>query len=210
MQTSEPGLRERKRSETRAKLEMAAVTLAAREGIEHATLDAICEVAGVSTRTFFNYFDSKEDAILGLKDAAITEADVAEALAGHEGGDVIELTVRLMFRVLNPSITASKLQKGRIKILKAHPQLLGRMAAQFIRMTEQLTIAIQPVLATVPEFRDETAEESAASAELMLSLCGGAVRVAVKEWTTSGNSAPIEAVEERAIELVRNTVKRLK
>jgi AcrR family transcriptional regulator len=210
MQTSEPGLRERKRSETRARLETAAVTIAARDGIEHATLDAICESAEVSTRTFFNYFDSKEDAILGIRDMAINEESVATALAGHEGADVIELTVRVLFGLVNPSVTTSKLQKARIKILKAHPQLLGRLAIQFFRMTEELTSAIQPVLATSPEFRDQSPEESTISAELMLSLCSGAVRTAVKEWTTTGNSAPIEAVEQRALELVRETVKRLK
>jgi AcrR family transcriptional regulator len=210
MQNSEVGLRERKRAETRARLETAAVTLAARDGLEHATLDAICEAADVSTRTFFNYFDSKEDAVLGIRDIAITEATVADALAGHEDADVIESTVRILFGLINPSVTTSKLQKARIKILKAHPHLLGRLAMQFVRMTEQLTTAIQPVLAASPEFRDQDFEESTVSAELMLSLCSGAVRTAVKEWTTSGNSAPIEAVEQRALELVRNTVKRLK
>jgi AcrR family transcriptional regulator len=210
MQNSEVGLRERKRVETRARLETAAVTLAARDGLEHATLDAICDSAGVSTRTFFNYFDSKEDAILGIRDIAISETTVAEALAGHEGADVVESTVRVLFGLINPSVTTSKLQKARIKILKAHPNLLGRLAMQFVRMTGQLAAAIQPVLAASPEFRNQSPEEQAVSAELMLSLCSGAVRTAVKEWTTSGNSAPIEAVEQRALELVKDTVKRLK
>jgi AcrR family transcriptional regulator len=209
VQTSEIGLRERKRVETRARLETAAVELTLRDGIEHATVDAICEAADVSTRTFFNYFDSKEDAIVGIKDTAITESAVAEALEGSHGVDAIELTIRVMFGVLTPSVASSKLQKSRIKILKAHPEMLGRVAAQFFRMTEQLTVALQPLLAELPEFRDQDPEESTISAELLLSLCSGALRSSMKQWTTSGNSAPIEAVEQRAIELVRNTVKRI-
>jgi AcrR family transcriptional regulator len=210
MQTSEPGLRERKRAETRDRLETAAVTLTLRDGLEHATLDAICIAADVSTRTFFNYFDSKEDAVLGLRDSAITEETAAAVIAEHEGADVVELTIRLMFRVLSPSITSSKLFKSRMKILKQHPQLLGRMATQFQRMTEQLTNAIRPVFAAAPGFRDDSPAESELSAEVMLSLCSGAARAAVKEWATSGNKAPIEAVEERAIALVRTTVERVK
>ena len=210
MQTSEPGLRERKRAETRDRLETAAVTLVLRDGLEHATLDAICESADVSTRTFFNYFDSKEDAILGLKDTEITDDAVATVLDEHRGADPIELIVRLMFRILNPSITSSKLFKQRMQIVKHHPQLLGRLATQFQRMTEQLTGAIRPVLATAPGFRDDSPAQAELSAELMLSLCSGAARAAVKEWATTGNKAPIEAVEERAITLVRNTVERLK
>src|ERR1700733_13117311 len=143
MQTSEPGLRERKRAETRDKLEAAAVTLVLKNGLEHPTLDAICEAANVSGRTFFNYFDSKEDAILGLKDSEISAEAVAGVLEGHEGAEPVELTIRLMFGVLNPSITSSSLFTSRMKILKQHPQLLGRMAAQMQRMTEELTNAIR-------------------------------------------------------------------
>ncbi|MCU1597782.1 MAG: hypothetical protein QOK08_1067 [Actinomycetota bacterium] len=210
MQTSEPGLRERKRVETRDKLETAAVTLVLHDGLEHATLDAICESAGVSNRTFFNYFDSKEDAILGLTDSEITDDSVAEIMAAYPAADVVELTVRLMIGVINPSITSSKLLKSRMKIVKLHPHLLGRFALQIQRMHDQLTTAIRPMLAAAPGFADQSPEESELSADVILSLCSGAARAAVKEWTTTGNKAPIEAVEDRAIELVRNTVKRLK
>jgi AcrR family transcriptional regulator len=210
MQTSEPGLRERKRAETRDKLETAAVTLVLKNGLEHTTLDAICEAANVSGRTFFNYFDSKEDAILGLKDSEITDEAVAAVLAGHDGADPVELTVRLMFGVLNPSINSSTLFKSRMKIVQQHPELLGRMAAQMQRMTEQLTNAIRPILRAAPAFADQDLAESLLSVEVMLSLCSGATRAAVKEWATTGNQAPIEAVEERAIALVRNTVKRIR
>jgi AcrR family transcriptional regulator len=210
MQTSEPGLRERKRAETRDKLETAAVTLVLKNGLEHTTLDAICEAANVSGRTFFNYFDSKEDAILGLQDTAITDESMAALLESHAGADPVELTVRLMFGVLNPSINSSTLFKSRMKIVQQHPELLGRMAAQMQRMTEQLTNAIRPILRAAPAFADQDLAESLLSVEVMLSLCSGATRAAVKEWATTGNQAPIEAVEERAIALVRNTVKRIR
>jgi AcrR family transcriptional regulator len=210
MQNSEPGLRERKRAETRDKLEKAAVTLVLKNGLEHATIDAICEAADVSSRTFFNYFDNKEDAVLGLQDSEITDDAVAAVLAGHAGADPVELTIRLMFGVLNPSINSSTLFKSRMKIVKQHPQLLGRMAGQMQRMTEQLTTAIRPILGDAPGFADENATETELSVEVMLSLCSGATRAAVKEWAANGNQAPLEAVEERAIELVRNTVKRIK
>ncbi|MEJ1229402.1 MAG: TetR/AcrR family transcriptional regulator [Galbitalea sp.] len=81
MQISETGLRERKRAETRERLETAAVTIAARDGLEHATVDAICQAADVSPRTFFNYFDSKEDAIVGLRDSTITDEQVGSCSA---------------------------------------------------------------------------------------------------------------------------------
>jgi AcrR family transcriptional regulator len=210
MQTSEPGLRERKRAETRDKLETAAVTLVLKNGLEHTTIDAICEAAEVSGRTFFNYFDSKEDAILGLKDTEISDEAVANVIAGHQGADPVELTIRLMFGVLNPSINSSALFKARMKIVKQHPLLLGRVTTQMQRMTEQLTNAIRPILRSAPGFANEDVTETDRSVEVILALCSGATRAAVKEWATNGNQALIEAVEERAIELVRNIVKRIK
>ena len=72
-----------------------------------------------------------------------------------------------------------------------------------------MTNAIGPLLRAAPAFADQNLTESELSVEVMLSLCSGATRAAVKEWATTGNQAPIKAVEERAIELVRNTVKRI-
>ncbi|MFD6364649.1 TetR/AcrR family transcriptional regulator, partial [Streptomyces roseolus] len=58
---AEGGLRERKKRATRAALVEAAVRLAVERGVENVTVDAISAAAGVSTRTFFNYFDSRDE-----------------------------------------------------------------------------------------------------------------------------------------------------
>ncbi|AEV85473.1 HTH-type transcriptional regulator mtrR [Actinoplanes sp. SE50] len=55
------GLRERKKMATRMALHEAAVRLAAERGADNVTIDAIAESAGVSRRTFTNYFANKEE-----------------------------------------------------------------------------------------------------------------------------------------------------
>ncbi|KUL30726.1 TetR/AcrR family transcriptional regulator [Actinoplanes awajinensis] len=55
------GLRERKKLATRMALYEAAVRLAAERGADNVTIDAIAEAAGVSRRTFTNYFANKEE-----------------------------------------------------------------------------------------------------------------------------------------------------
>lgn len=67
-----PGLRERKKRATRNALAEAAVRLAAEHGVENVTVEAISEAAGVSPRTFFNYFPSHDDAFV-LIDEAVGE-----------------------------------------------------------------------------------------------------------------------------------------
>lgn len=59
------GLRERKRAATRASITKAARRLTVSHGLHGFTLDQLCESVGVSRRTLFNYFPSKEDAVIG-------------------------------------------------------------------------------------------------------------------------------------------------
>jgi len=58
------GRRDRKRSATRQALHEAALRLAVERGLGDVTVEEIADAAVVSRRTFFNYFASKEDAVL--------------------------------------------------------------------------------------------------------------------------------------------------
>jgi len=60
------GLRERKKVATRHALGVAAMRLAIERGLDNVLVEDIAEVAGVSTRTFNNYFGSKYEAICAL------------------------------------------------------------------------------------------------------------------------------------------------
>src|SRR6266702_5450547 len=76
------GLRERKKTATREALSAAALRLALEHGPDNVRVDDIAEAAGVSPRTYNNYFASREQAIV----AAITaerESRVAAAVAAR-------------------------------------------------------------------------------------------------------------------------------
>jgi AcrR family transcriptional regulator len=60
------GLRERKKAATRQSLGIAAMRLAVQRGLDNVLVEDIAAEAGVSARTFNNYFGSKYEAICAL------------------------------------------------------------------------------------------------------------------------------------------------
>ncbi|MFF7990757.1 TetR/AcrR family transcriptional regulator [Kitasatospora xanthocidica] len=64
MTTDQPGLRERKKAATREALSRAALRLAVERGLENVRVEDIAAEAGVSPRTYNNYFSSKAEAIV--------------------------------------------------------------------------------------------------------------------------------------------------
>ncbi len=209
--STEPiGLRERKRAETRQQLERAAVELVLREGIERTTVDAICESIPVSPRTFFNYFESKEDAILGVRDIELDEATIAAHLETYREADLIESVTGLLFSIIEPTVPTAAMREARVELVKRYPQLLGRQVAQFTRMGAKLVAAIAAIVAHDPAFAASTAAERSTFAEIILPLCGGAVRIAVKEWIADGATQTPEHLQNRASTLIREALEKLK
>lgn len=82
------GLRARKREATRSAITAAARILTAQKGLNGFTIEQLCEEVGVSRRTFFNYFPSKEDAIIGHLLDEFPAGAIADFLAG--AGSAVE------------------------------------------------------------------------------------------------------------------------
>jgi AcrR family transcriptional regulator len=79
------GLRERKKQETRAALSWAAIRLAVERGVDNVLVEDIAAAAGVSPRTFNNYFSSKGEAIASRHlDRCLRMAEDLRARPGAE------------------------------------------------------------------------------------------------------------------------------
>src|SRR5690625_2890339 len=62
-EVSENTLRARRRIQTRTEIHQAAVELVLQRGFTEVTVEDIAQASGVSPRTFFNYFPTKQEAI---------------------------------------------------------------------------------------------------------------------------------------------------
>ncbi|MGD8167052.1 TetR/AcrR family transcriptional regulator [Herbiconiux sp. P16] len=220
--TSTPtGLRDRKRQETRARIERAAAELVLAHGLGGVTVDAISEAAEISPRTFFNYFESKEDAIVGLHGFDETTETIAAHLAreGHQQNDLITSTVRLLFEVWGTALPDSGLREIRMEILRRNPELLERHMNQMSRMMKQLSAAVRSLAGETPESTESTETtptdsrplpSSPSWSEPVLALCGAAVRLTVKDWIAGGSTESPDVLESRTIALVREAIERLR
>ena len=61
--SAELGVRERKKQAARKALTDAALTLFEKKGFDATTVNQIAQLAGMSPRTFFRYFETKEDVV---------------------------------------------------------------------------------------------------------------------------------------------------
>lgn len=94
------GLRERKKHETRQGMIEAAVSLFEAHGFDAVTVDQIAAAAGVSSRTFFRYFPSKEAVLFADQDEMleVLERSIAEQPVGVPAFDVLEEAVIALAR----------------------------------------------------------------------------------------------------------------
>lgn len=144
--TPKPSLRERKKGETRQAIHEAALRLVAENGSAHASVDAICSEAGVSTRTFFNYFPSKVSAIVGLSMFRVTDAQSAEFLE-HPGERwlVRDLCV-LVGRIMDDAAQSGGERDAIRTLLSRRPEvatdvisLAAELRQQIVLLAEQRT-----------------------------------------------------------------------
>lgn len=140
-------LRERKKRETRERIRAAAARLADAKGIADTTVEEICAAADVSVRTFFNYYPSKNAAILGLPALVISDEARERFLAGP--GRLIDDIVDLV-----TGFGGALPAKHKHGIVKRHPELAStlmewgsRHRSDLIEIVEQRTDAATARLA---------------------------------------------------------------
>jgi len=139
----EPGLRERKKVARREALVCASHRLVREHGLDHVTVEMICDAVGVSARTFFNYFDSKIDAVLGIEPWVLAE-DVAETfVAGGPTGHALDDCAALVASILSRSPHDHDRMGAVMELAQHEPALVVRQLAWF----EQHKVELESLVA---------------------------------------------------------------
>jgi TetR/AcrR family transcriptional regulator, regulator of mycofactocin system len=153
------GLREERKQSTRRALEGAALRLFARDGYEATGIDAIAAAAGVSSRTFFRYFATKDEVLTPDREErqAALVAEVAR-LAGT-GRTAWQLAGAALVAIAPSFEVEREVMLLRRRAAVTSPVLRGRLYD--VVHTWQRTLASALVGAGVPGLEAEVTAEAA-------------------------------------------------
>lgn len=170
------GLRQRKKQATRVALREAALRLALELGPDKVRVHDIAEAAGVSPRTYNNYFSSREQAIV----AAVTaerEARIAVAVASRPPG--VGLGEAVADAIVEQYTHADRHSRDVLLLITASPTLRDA----FVRTAG----AIAHPLAEAIAGRIEGADQG--TAQVLAASVAAAVRVALERWLRPADDA---------------------
>jgi AcrR family transcriptional regulator len=137
--TSGDSLRDRQRYATHEAIREAAFELAVSRGVPAITVADVAKAAGVSQRTFFNHFRTKEEAL--LPDLPGFRPEEVEAFVTGQGPDLLAALERLLLghlADLHARRPATASPERLMRLVEANPQLLPGMLATFEAFEHQV------------------------------------------------------------------------
>ena len=187
-------LRERKKAETWAALHEAAASLALERGVDHTTVEAIASSAGVSPRTFFNYFEVKEDAIVGLREPVLE----ASKLSGISvtADDLVGQVSRLLMAVAWTAIGGTDRARRR-QLIAQYPNLGRRHMDYMVKAERLVTEGIAGLLAQDPAWSVGAEGFGPEEAARMLVMIAG---VPIRFNLSSADYDPVEGISEETLD----------
>jgi len=182
----EKSLNDRRRAQTRREISDAALELFEINGFAGTTVDGIAARAGVSPRTVFRYFPTKEASILTITSEfveAFTDA-VADVESEDSALSRIEAAYQAVFERLVHDDPGALDRISRVRRLFANDPNLHAASSLFDsqvleKMNNQLTTALAPGVDTT-------------SSKLIVEIATATLRVAFDSWSATGESDPLE------------------
>ena len=177
MTTPRTGLREKKKEATRQALREAALRLALERGPDNVRVDDIADAAGVSPRTYNNYFSSREQAIV----AAVTaerEARVAAAVAARPA--TVRLSDAVVGAIVEQYTDPGSHDPRALLLITTRPALRDAFLGTAAGIEDSLTAVIA----------ERIGDNGQLTARVLSASVAAAVRVALGQWVRPATALP--------------------
>ncbi|UUU19258.1 TetR/AcrR family transcriptional regulator [Streptomyces sp. DSM 40750] len=186
-------LREQTRSVVRALLARTALELFAAKGYDDTRLEEIAAAAGVSKRTLFNYFRSKEDlALNGLSEQGEL---IAARLAERPADEDPWMSLRAAFQVLEEIETTAERRLELVTLLFGNESLRAGHAEKQARWQELFAPLIEPRL--------PGSDHRALQARAIAAAAITCLQAATEEWMRLGGQVDQFDLYDAAVQAIR-------
>src|SRR5213080_2102307 len=198
MQRNPLPVRERTRRAVRGELAQLAVSLFVEKGYDETTIDDLAAAAGMSKRTFFRYFASKEELVMGKYE--VLGEQLAEDLAARPAGEPIWVSLRQVFgRVVEyfESEARGTASVAMENIVRDHPTLNASYLERVSRMQELV----------LDEARTRTGWPDPADPRTA-AIVGAAFSCLIATWTTwltTNQAQPFGELLDQAMDAIQPT-----
>jgi AcrR family transcriptional regulator len=188
------GLRERKKQATRDALSWAALRLAVERGLDNVLVEDIAAAAGVSPRTFNNYFASKHEAIASRGTDRMARAGQAllDRPADEPLWDAITAAVLEVHSGGAEKPTAEWIEG--LRPLLSSPAMSGELLKTYVRMQQSLAAAIAERLGP---------GDHGMYPEIMAAAVAAATQVASDHWLAADPPVSMLELLETALRQLR-------
>lgn len=189
--TPAEGLRLRKRRETAQRITDAGMGLFIEKGYEAATLDDIAARAGISRRTFFYYFKSKDEILLSAQ-AGMGDMIVAALRKAPLGQRPLDAVRDAIVAVCGPYPAAEIVKIDRL--MRSSPAVQARKQASYVAHERTLFAALRELW---------PAPERETGLRLVAMLAIGAMRLAFDTLCQENGKRPIVNLLNEAFDAVK-------
>lgn len=165
------GRRERKRRQTRGRIEHAAMALFLDRGFDQTTIEDITESADVSKRSFFDYFPSKEEVVFAWQDS-FADALVAAIAARPADEPLVTVVEEAVSATVMASFDPQSLALA--DLIRQTPALYARDHLKYAKLELRLTEALSA--------RSKATDSEKLRVRLLSAIVIGAMRVGGEQW----------------------------
>ncbi|WP_433173381.1 TetR family transcriptional regulator [Actinoallomurus sp. CA-150999] len=185
------GLRERTRRAVRAELAELALGLFVERGYERTTVEDIAAAAGLSRRSFFRYFPTKEDVLFGDVDELAEQ--IAEDIRARPGDEDAWACLHAVLRDWEPRIHAAQRELTGLRLIETTPALRARLHQKRDELRDRISAALR---------ERPAAPLDAFTADLLTAAGGAALDAVAREWLRSDGTADRAALIDQAFTLL--------
>jgi len=193
---SAPGLLERSRRAARAEVARTSVALFLERGFDTTTMDDVAAAAGVSRRTLFRYFGSKEEVALGHLSGLGDQ--LADAVRDQPADvDVWQALVTAFEQVLPAELASDDgAARALARLVDTTPALRAAHADKHRRWTDALAPAVAERLVGTPDPR--------LAARAVIGTVLACLEAATHEWLCADDARDVHDLTLAALATVRS------